>query len=194
MPVDPRPEGPAGHAVGRSDVDLLAAHRAGDPVAFGELVGRHRRELWGIALRTLGDPDDAADAVQEALVAAYRRVVTFRGEASVRTWLRRIVVNACIDRIRHERVRATVPWPERDVPARRSDPAVELVTRLAVDEALAMLPVEQRLAVVLVDVAGYPVAEVAAILGVPPGTVKSRCARGRLRLAALLGHLQKDDG
>jgi RNA polymerase sigma-70 factor (ECF subfamily) len=174
-----------------ADAELLAAHRAGDPEAFGTLAARHSRALWGIAVHVLGNPDDAADAVQEALVAAYRRAATFRGDASVQTWLRRIVVNACIDRIRHERVRPTVPWPERDVPARRSDPGVELVTRLAVDEALALLPVEQRIAVVLVDVQGYPVAEVAAILAVPVGTVKSRCARGRARLAVLLGHLRE---
>ncbi len=178
-----------------SDAELLAAHRAGDPYAFGVLAGRHTNELWGLAVRTLGgDPDDAADAVQEALVSAYRRAATFRGEASVRTWLRRIVVNACIDRIRHEQVRRTVPWPEQDVPARRSDPAVELATRMAVDEALAMLPVAQRVAVVLVDVQGYPMAEAAAILQVPVGTVKSRCARGRARLAVLLGHLREETG
>jgi RNA polymerase sigma-70 factor, ECF subfamily len=201
VPGDPPSEGveepperagaPTGSLDTRADAELLAAHRAGDPAAFGELAARHSRTLWAIALHTLGDPDDAADAVQEALVSAYRRASTFRGEASVRTWLSRIVVNACIDRVRHERVRRTVPWPEREVAARRSDPAVELVTRLAIDEALAMLPVEQRVAVVLVDVQGYPVAEVAAILRVPPGTVKSRCARGRARLAVLLGHLRE---
>jgi RNA polymerase sigma-70 factor (ECF subfamily) len=176
-----------------TDAELLAAHRAGDPEAFGQLVGRHRGALWAIAVHVLGDPHDAADAVQEALLAAYRRAATFRGDASVRTWLGRVVVNACIDRIRHERVRRTVPWPERDVPARRSDPAVELATRLAVDEALMVLPVAQRVAVVLVDVEGYPVTEVAAMLGVPTGTVKSRCARGRARLAELLGHLREDE-
>ncbi len=175
------------------DAELLAAHRAGDPRAFTVLVGRHTRALWGTALHVLGDPHDAADAVQEALVSAYRRAATFRGEASVRTWLGRIVVNACIDRIRQERVRRTVPWPERDVPARRPDPAVELATRLAVRDALALLPVEQRVAVVLVDVQGYPVTEAAAMLGVPPGTVKSRCARGRARLAVLLGHLREGE-
>lgn len=176
-----------------ADAELLAAHRAGDPEAFGQLVGRYTGTLWAIALHVLGDPHDAADAVQEALIAAYRRAATFRGEASVRTWLGRIVVNACIDRIRHERVRRTVPWPDRDLPARRSDPAVDLVTRLAVAEALTLLPIAQRVAVVLVDVQGYPVSEVAAILGVPPGTVKSRCARGRARLAELLGHLREGE-
>ena len=177
----------------RSDTELLAGHRAGDTEAFGELAARYERELWSIALRTLGDPHDAADAVQEALVAAYRRAGTYRGDAAVRTWLRRILVNACIDRIRHERLRRTVPWPERDLPARRADPAAELATRLAVGEALALVPVQQRIAVVLVDVQGYPVAEAAAILEVPVGTVKSRCARGRARLAVLLGHLREED-
>ena len=156
------------------------------------LVGRYQRELWAIALRVLGDRDDAADAVQEALVSAYRGAGRFRGDSAVRTWLRRIAVNVCVDRLRHERVRPTVPWPADDVPARH-DPAREAVTRLAVDAALALLPAEQRVAVVLVDVQGYPVAEVAAILRVPPGTVKSRCARGRARLAVLLGHLRRDD-
>jgi len=176
----------------RTDAELLAAHRAGEPDAFGELAGRYWRELWAIALRTLDNPHDAADAVQEALVAAYRRAATYRGDAAVRTWLRRIVVNACIDRIRHERVRPTVPLPERELASPRPDPAVEVATRMAVGEALAMVPVEQRIAVVLVDVQGYPVAEAAAILEVPVGTVKSRCARGRARLAGLLGHLREE--
>ena len=84
-----------------------------------------------------------------------------------------------------------MPLPT-DLPAAGPDVAVELATRLAVDEALALLPVHQRLAVVLVDVQGHPVAEAAAMLGVPPGTVKSRCARGRARLAVLLGHLREE--
>jgi RNA polymerase sigma-70 factor, ECF subfamily len=148
--------------------------------------------MWGIAVRTLRHPEDAADVVQEALVAAYRRAGTYRGDAAVRTWLRRIVVNACIDRIRHERVRRAVPWPDLDLPSGRPDPAVEVATRMAVGEALASVPVEQRIAVVLVDVQGYPVAEAAAILEIPVGTVKSRCARGRARLAVLLGHLREE--
>lgn len=175
-----------------SDAELLAAHRAGDPEAFGRLVDRYRPALWGLALHSLGgDRHEAADAVQEALLAAYRRAGSFRGESSVRTWLGRIVVNACIDRIRRERLRRTVPLP-RDLPAGGPDVAARVATRLAVDEALALLPVPQRLAVVLVDVQGRPTAEAAAILGVPPGTVKSRCARGRARLAELLGHLREE--
>ena len=177
----------------RTDAELLAAHRAGDPLAFGLLAERSYARLWGVAMRTLAHPDDAADAVQEGLIAALRRADSYRGEATVSTWLCRIVVNACIDRLRREAVRPTAPWPEGDLPARSADPATQLATRLAVDEAMAALPAEQRLAVMLVDVQGWPVAEVAELLSVPVGTVKSRCARGRVRLAALLGHLREEE-
>jgi RNA polymerase sigma-70 factor (ECF subfamily) len=148
--------------------------------------------MWSVALRTLRDPEDAADVVQEALVAAFRRAGSYRGEASVGTWLHRILVNACIDRLRHERRRGAVPVAEIEPPAGRPDPATDLVTRLAVDDALAALPIPQRVAVVLVDVQGWPVQEAAEILEVPVGTVKSRCARGRARLAVLLGHLREE--
>ena len=176
----------------RSDADLLAAHRAGDRAAFAVLAGRHTDRMWGTAVQTLRDPHEAADAVQDALLAAHRHAGRYRGEASVRTWLHRILVNQCLDRLRRARVRPTAPWPEHDLPARDPDPGAEVTTRLAVHEALAELPLGQRLAVVLVDVQGHPVAEAAEILDVPVGTVKSRCARGRVRLAALLGHLREE--
>jgi RNA polymerase sigma-70 factor, ECF subfamily len=178
---------------GASDAELIAAHRAGDQHAFGELVARYRNRMWGIAVRTLHHPEDAADVVQEALVAAYRRAGTYRGEASVRTWLHRILVNACIDRLRKEHRNDTVPLPEVEPPERRRDVAMDVVTRLSVADALAELPAHQRVAVVLVDVQGWPVDEVAEVLEVPVGTVKSRCARGRVRLGVLLGHLREED-
>lgn len=182
-----------------SDADLLAAHVAGDPEAFSRLVRRHRDRLWAVALRTCGNPDDAADALQEALVSAFRRAATFRGDAAVTTWLHRIVVNACLDRVRHLAARPGQPLPD-DVDRRvdhRSpltaagapDPeeaALRSDQRSRVLAALARLPAEQRAALVLVDLEGYAVAEAAAILDCPPGTVKSRCARGRARLRELL--------
>jgi RNA polymerase sigma-70 factor, ECF subfamily len=176
-----------------TDADLLAAHRSGDEQAFGELVTRYRAKMWGIAARTLQHPEDAADVVQEALVSAYRSAGSYRGDASVRTWLHRILVNACIDRIRKERRRSTVPVADVEPWQRRGDVAAEVVTRLSVERALATLPAPQRLAVVLVDVQGWPLGEVAEILEIPVGTVKSRCARGRLRLAVLLGHLREEE-
>jgi RNA polymerase sigma-70 factor (ECF subfamily) len=176
-----------GEAPASDDAALLRAHVAGDRDAFNELVRRHRDRLWAVALRTLGDREDAADALQDALLSAYRSADRFRGDAAVTTWLHRIVVNACLDRIRRRQSRPTVPLVDTElavVAPVDSDTAVDVRT------ALARLPAEQRVALVLVDVQGYPVAEVAAMLGVPEGTVKSRCARGRARLASLLGYLR----
>lgn len=178
-----------------SDADLIAAHVAGDPLAFTELVRRHRDRMWAIALRTLGDPEEAADAVQDAFISAFRSVGGFRGQAQVSTWLHRIVVNACLDRIRRNRARPTSPLPDAGPgePALTLDAVADRECRMAVDDALRALPVEQRAAIVLVDVEGYSVAETAQLLGVAEGTVKSRCARGRTRLAVLLGHLRNPD-
>jgi RNA polymerase sigma-70 factor (ECF subfamily) len=163
----------------------LAAHANGDPDAFTELVRRHRDRLWAVAVRTLGDREDAADALQEALISAFRNAGSFRGDAAVTTWLHRIVVNACLDRIRRRAARPTVPLGEHDPPTRR-DAQAQVDTRLAVRAALAALPAEQREALVLVDMEDLPVVEAARLLGVPEGTVKSRCSRGRTALAALL--------
>src|SRR5947208_15496452 len=95
-----------------ADHELLRRHVAGDADAFGELFRRHRDRLWSVALRTLGDPEEAADALQDAMVSAYRAAGSFRGDAAVTTWLHRVVVNACLDRIRRRNSRPTVPLPE----------------------------------------------------------------------------------
>ncbi len=179
------------------DRALLAAHLAGDREAFGTLVGHHRDRLWAVALRTLGDREEAADAVQDALLSAYRAAGSFRGEAKVTTWLHRVVVNACLDRLRRRAVRPTVPLPgsgERDEPAAVRDELAEREVSLDVTAALAALPAEQRAALVLVDLQGLPVEEAARALEVPVGTVKSRCSRGRARLAVSLGHLRNRTG
>src|ERR1700754_60312 len=99
---------------GTSDQDLLARHVEGDPEAFGELVRRHRGRLWAGALRTLGDREEAADAVQDALVSAYRAASTFRGQSAVTTWLYRITVNACLDRARRAASRRTMPLADEE--------------------------------------------------------------------------------
>ncbi|WP_036225257.1 RNA polymerase sigma factor SigM [Marmoricola sp. URHB0036] len=188
-----------------SDASLVEAHLAGDPEAFGELFRRHRDRLWAVALRTTGNPEDAADALQDALISAFRRADSYRGDAAVTTWLHRIVVNASLDRLRRRKVRAADPLPDDldDAAARGAvlagpddgpDPgpeahAVASERRRQVLAALEQLPPDQKAALVLVDMEGYPVAEAAEILEVPTGTVKSRCARGRARLAVLLADL-----
>jgi RNA polymerase sigma-70 factor (ECF subfamily) len=167
------------------DRRLLAAHLAGDPDAFTGLVRRHRDRLWAVAVRTLSDADEAEDALQDALISALRGVAQYRGDAAVSTWLHRIVVNACLDRIRRRQARPQIPLDDRDLRARHDDHAAT-VTRLDVRSALAKLPEQQRVALVLVDLEDMPVAEVAALLGVAEGTVKSRCSRARTAMAAML--------
>ncbi|MER5861748.1 RNA polymerase sigma factor SigM [Kitasatospora sp. NPDC002040] len=180
------------------DATLLARHAAGDPDAFGVLVHRHRDRLWAVALRTLGDREEAADALQDALVSAFRAAHTFQGRSAVTTWLHRIVVNACLDQARRAASRPATPLdPEQhrlDALLGSAEATETLVVRAElrreVGAALAALPVEQRAALVLVDMQGYGVAEAAEMLCVPVGTVKSRCARGRARLLPLVRHLR----
>src|SRR3954470_9990433 len=97
---------------GPSDADLLRAHVDGDPRAFAELVRRHRDRLWAVALRTIGDREEAADAVQDALLSAHRNAARFRGDSAVTTGWHRIVVNACLARIRRRQAPPTVPLPD----------------------------------------------------------------------------------
>jgi RNA polymerase sigma-70 factor, ECF subfamily len=198
-----------------SDAELLRRHVDGDAEAFGRLFARHKDRLWAVALRTVSDPEEAADALQEAMISAFRRAGDFRGESAVTTWLHRIVVNAAVDRLRRKSSRI-VAWsgdaetlealaahgthglgsPSLSAAtgsaaaASAADPADAVETRIDVDAALRLLPPQQRAALVLVDMLGYPVAEVAEILGVSAGTVKSRCARGRARLLPYLSHLR----
>jgi RNA polymerase sigma-70 factor, ECF subfamily len=180
-----------------SDATLLRRHVNGDPDAFGLLFRRHKDRLWAVALRITCDPDDAADALQEAMISAFRRADNFRGESAVTTWLHRIVVNASLDLLRRRSARSVgwsgdpddLPLPE---PRQGVDSAASTDSRLDVDAAMRTLPPPQRAALVLVDMLGYSVADASAILGVSAGTVKSRCARGRAKLVPYLSHLRRD--
>ena len=172
-----------------SDAELLAAHVAGDRYAFEELFHRHHRQLHRVARLTSGSVEDAEDALQDAMASAHRGAGSFRHDAAVSSWLHRIVVNACLDRLRRNKTHPTTALDDVHPVA---DQTAQVEIAIAVHRALMRLPVEQRAAVVAVDMHGYSVADTAAMLGVAEGTVKSRCARARARLAAILGYLQND--
>lgn len=174
----------------RSDAELLAAHVAGDRYAFEELFLRHQRQLYRLARVTSRTGEDAADALQDAMLSAHRSAASFRNDAAVSSWLYRIVVNACLDRLRRNKSHLNVMLADDTYPM--SDPSSRTDTAVVVQRALMRLPVDQRAAVVAVDMQGYSVADAARLLGVPPGTVKSRCARGRARLALMLRHFDHD--
>ncbi|HET9587636.1 MAG TPA: sigma-70 family RNA polymerase sigma factor [Anaerolineales bacterium] len=178
---------------------LIRAAQRGDLDAFNLLILRHQNLLFGIAFRILHDEDAAADAVQEALISAFRKFNTFRG-GSLRSWLARVVVNACYDEIRQQRRRHSVPlehlnsageeiesnyWlldsaagPEERVEAAELDRAVQ--------ESLRTLPPVYRTVLALVDIEGLSYEEAAAAADVPVGTVKSRLARARLQMQKAL--------
>jgi RNA polymerase sigma-70 factor (ECF subfamily) len=170
----------------RSDGELLAAHVAGDRYAFEELFHRHHRQLYRLAQISSRTPEDAADALQDAMLSAHRSAPRFRHDASVSSWLYRIVVNACLDRLRRNKSHLTTAL--EDDAYHVGDPTPRVDTALVVERALMRLPVEQRAAVVAVDMQGFSVAETALLLGVAEGTVKSRCSRARAKLAETLDY------
>lgn len=172
-----------------SDEDLLAAHVRGDQTAFGELMARHERRIYGLCLRMLGNREDAEDATQEAFIGALRRASAFRGEAAFSTWLYRIAVNAATDQARRRGRARTVPLgaEEERQAATGVDPSGAVATAMTVQAALRLVPEDFRVALILCDLYGFGHAQAAEILGVPVGTVKSRVFRGRLALGERLG-------
>lgn len=178
-----------------TDAQLITRHLAGDSSAFDEIVGRYERRVWAICLRMTGDVDDARDASQDAFITALRSIGSFRGEAQLGTWLHRVAVNASLDVIRRRTRRRTEPLhdtPERASDEPGPDEEADRAHRAAeVHRALAKLGPDHRAVIVLHDLQGLQYPEVADVLDVPVGTVKSRLHRARLELARLLGHLKE---
>ncbi|OFW59666.1 MAG: hypothetical protein A2133_00990 [Actinobacteria bacterium RBG_16_64_13] len=182
-----------------TDFDMVLVERArgGDADAFTELYRRHERRAYNLALRTLGDPWDAADVAQEAFIKAFRNIDSFKGEARFGTWLHRIVVNAAYDHMRRHKpepmdgeILADLSGPAGSAAVVASgrdgiDPAVDGLSD-PLRRALMSLNEGFRFAVVLCDLLGFPYSEAAEILGVQEGTIKSRIFRAREALAAAL--------
>ncbi len=187
---------------------LIARSQRGDVPAFNTLVERYQALAFALALRMLGDPDTAADVTQDAFFSAFRAIDSFHG-TSFRAWLLRIVSNGCFDVFR---ARARHPATSLDallegepdgaqgdgamptaMPAALIDPswdperaALRAEQAQAIEAALLRLPADQRLAVILGDVHGLAYEEIARVMQTPLGTVKSRIARARAQLRALL--------
>jgi RNA polymerase sigma-70 factor, ECF subfamily len=166
------------------DAPLVARARRGDRWAFEQLVERHQHRLFTLAARTLGSPDDAADAVQEAFIRAWLGLPNFRGGALFSTWLFRIGLNAANDQRARRR---TEPIDETREPADPQDAFLASELSSALQHALDQLDEDYRVAVVLYDMLGCAYGEIAELTDVPEGTVKSRIFRGRRHLAELLG-------
>jgi RNA polymerase sigma-70 factor (ECF subfamily) len=175
------------------DEVLVRRFLDGDSSAFTALVRRHERRVFNLAMRILGREEDARDATQDAFLSALRKLSGFRGEAAFTTWMHRVTVNACYDVLRkqargpvlHRVAEGDEPFPEPGPPT--PDPADEIAGTTDVARALAGLPIEYRAVLVLHDIQDVAYEDVARILEVPLGTVKSRLHRGRLALAKALG-------
>jgi RNA polymerase sigma-70 factor, ECF subfamily len=173
---------------GASDEQLAARAAQGDARALDELLKRHIGLVHGVCRRVLSNADDALDATQEALLSIARKIHTFDGRSRFSTWCYRVATNAALDEARrgNRRPRPVETLPEPVTNARGPD--AEIAGRLDVDAALSELIPEYRAAVVLRDLVGMDYAEIGEVLGIPPGTVRSRIARGRAALADLLGN------
>lgn len=181
----------------KDDIALVAAARAGDRSSLDVLLRRHYDRIYAVCRRVTGHEADAADAAQEAMIAIVRGLPRFDGRSSFGTWVYRIATNASLDELRRRRRRPLTGVDRAGTgddaaPLDHADPDSgirldAIADRLLLDEALAALTEDFRVPVVLRDVGDLDYAEIAAVLGVPVGTVKSRIARGRAALAVSLG-------
>jgi RNA polymerase sigma-70 factor (ECF subfamily) len=167
----------------------VSAAQAGDRDALDVLLRRHHDRLFALCRRIMGNQADALDATQEALIAVVRGLPRFDGRAAFTTWSYRVATNTCLDELRRRRRRPDPVVPDGDdrsaLDADLTSPSMDdqIVTRMSLDEAMQHLPLEFRAAVVLRDVCTLDYAEIAEVLDIPPGTVRSRIARGRALLA-----------
>ncbi|HYT03431.1 MAG TPA: RNA polymerase sigma factor [Gemmatimonadales bacterium] len=192
--ADPQPPQEVARIAQQDEATLVARALAGDREAFGTLVERYSATARRVARAVLGDPDDADDAAQDAMLSALRKLDQYDPRRPFGPWLLRIVANAATDRRRRRTVRrAELLEAGLVAGGARPDRAAErraLAQRLR--EALAELPERRRIAVVLFDVEGYSHAEIAAVLGIPEGTVRSEVFHARRLLRALLADWKED--
>ena len=172
------------------DAELLARVLDGDHDAFNQIMRNHEDRVFSVCLRIFGEREQALDATQETFLTAFRKAEQFQGNSALGTWIYRIAVNTCYDQLRKQKRRRTDPMPEHVDPADHSaEDAVDSAgLRPGIERALAALPDDFRSAVILSDIEGMGLPDVAAVLGIPVGTVKSRVFRARRLLARELGN------
>ena len=168
----------------QSDEALVTAFvETGDQAPLEVLLARHESQVFGLAYRILGNRSDALDATQDVFLTVFRRSSSFRHQAAFSTWLYRLTTNACHDIGRRK---SRTPVPVERLPAEPAGAQGDSEDRLVVEQALRRLPEDQRVPIVMRDLYGMTYEEIAATTGSPIGTVKSRIARGRMRLIELL--------
>jgi RNA polymerase sigma-70 factor (ECF subfamily) len=181
------------------DAELVTAAQAGDRLALDRLLRLHYDRVHAVCRRIVGTSHDADDAAQEAMIRVVKGIHSFDGRSAFGTWVYRIASNTALDELRKRRRRPMLHVVDDhgevpDIADRMAERRVDsIVERLSLDDAIAGLPDDFRTAVVLRDVADLDYSEIARVLGVPIGTVKSRIARGRSLLADHLGNRRPPD-
>jgi RNA polymerase sigma-70 factor (ECF subfamily) len=172
------------------DAELLARVLDGDHDAFNQIMRNHEDRVFSVCLRIVGEREQALDATQETFLTAFRKASQFKGDSALGTWIYRIAVNTCYDHLRKQKRRRTDPIPDHLEPVdHAAEDAVESAgIRPEIQQALARIPEDFRVAVVLSDIEAMGLPDIADLLGVPVGTVKSRVFRGRRLLARELGN------
>ena len=199
-PIEGDPDGTAQDQAGPEDEALVVKARNGDRESLESLLRNNYDRVFAVCRRLTGNDADAADATQEAMIAVVRGLPRFDGRSRFATWAYRIAVNSSIDELRRRSRRPTTDLDElSETPIRvlgtgSSRPAEPegVADRADIDAALMRLPVEFRAPVVLRDLCGLDYAEIAEVLDLPAGTVRSRIARGRSSLAAMLAPARSD--
>jgi RNA polymerase sigma-70 factor (ECF subfamily) len=170
------------------DAELVRAAQAGNRQALEDLIRGQYDRVYAVCRRLTGNEADAADAAQETMISLVRNLDRFDGRSRFSTWAYRVTINSCLDELRRRKRRPSLLGTDREPAAGPATAGSESAVddRLAVDAALRQLPIDFRAAVVLRDLCTLDYTEIADVLGIPPGTVRSRIARGRAQLADLL--------
>lgn len=176
--------------------DELLLRRAckGDVQALEELMQSHESRIYAIALRMMGNREDAQDCAQEAMVRIYRAMGSFKGQSALATWIYRITMNTCLDELRRRKARKVTSldslvdngWSPTDTGDTPEEHGLRVEKQNALNQAIQSLPDDMRAAIILRDVKGYSYDEIASILDANVGTIKSRISRGREKLREIL--------
>ena len=176
--------------------DELLLRRAckGDVQAFEELMQSHESRIYAIALRMMGNREDAQACAQEAIVRIYRAMGSFKGQSALATWIYRITMNTCLDELRRRKARKVTSldslvdngWSPTDTGDTPEEHGLRVEKQNALKQAIQSLPDDMRAAIILRDVKGYSYDEIASILDANVGTIKSRISRGREKLREIL--------
>lgn len=181
---------------GADDASLVEAARSGDRQALEALLRRHQPRVYALCRRMTGNDADALDATQEALISITRGLPRFDGRSAFTTWLHRVATNACLDELRRRGRRPEPVEPDGVRPLTTADRSIDeaVADRISIDSALGSLSPDHRAVIVLRDHLGMEYGEIARVLDLRVGTVKSRIARARAALASYLGNPSADDG